>query len=1377
MDFNINNYLSNLATINKDFNSIWEEILTTVPKITNNWKPGEANESDPLVVLLKELGIVSDKLNYNIDKNILENFPDLLTQVRTAYSVFNSMGYNPKWYVSALTNINIIYNGGIGEDILSSQIEPDTKDPTKKFTLNRFTQVSDENNENIYTLLKPVIFTPGIAESVSLPAIEGTINNVEINGNTQIKINNLDAQNRLYFVQPNVAQNGIFISFDENFDNINLNLSGSQLEDQNSSDQQLQGSNKVWKKVDNLYQYLPGSYIYKFGIDPSTGTNYIQFPDDIGTLIDKGIYIKYILSSGANGNIKANTITQLYVDPNKEVYYTPSLEENNTQENKSATITKANFSVHNLASTQNGSNPETIEEMQKNYEKVVGTFNTLVTLRDYNNYIYNATDSVGRNLVSNIKVSDRNNDLYAHLDYRALEGSGVSSLKTSILQDDMTAFDLRLYPLKNTNTGNINNYQDFAMTFNYSGTTSELAKKDDLWVTSIINSLEETKLVNHDFKEYCGAPIFADYDISGQIYLQKTVSTSEAAEIQQNVNNAIYNNFNSRNLNFGEGINYPKLVDIIKNADPRIQYAAINPIEYSIPKNSLDLFNSNDLGYDITSRTILNGSTPWAVIVENTSVDFPIPIATGFSGFTFNYNQKDITFYGIASDDSTSESASGKITKISPRVEKPTGDSGITVNKNETYSILTPAYVTKATYSNYFYVQLEGNEGFKLESGNPVELENNQKVNIYELRDSGKPKKTFGKGNIVVFNSSDSTISELTPSAENVRTNMGTKLSISLLELDETNLRNSRFLSNSNIDPNRYGLKIASNSQGLADYLLTAPPSKKGDGTDNDPGYTLNIGEYLLFTDYDLKSNDKSPIVEVGIIGEGNTIKNLTGNAILTDSDILSDKYVGNFMLSAADITSGNFENTPFVPIESNVLKYAANNIYNFGEGYKLRNIKKIDNYNPTQVFPIEVGDDGIEYAKENEESAFIPKPIDNKGYKMSCQLALLLTPGNPQKLEDGQTVEVTIKLNEAKDTTTKISPTGSLKNGYAWEDNNTLVVNKDNNLVESTYVGDFKAADGALVTVKGKILETLLLEITNNTSNIIKVIIKTDSTKGAIVAETSLIPINGTAPLYIPSSYVNKFAIYAENSDGASISGSNAKIIFSNIFYDTEITAIEGKEIQSNTTIIYNGGQPLELSESESNLLSLMSYSYGEDKEPTDSSIFWKTPIAGETVELPNLSSTDVAPIEYYLFAGLGGSNNVLYFIGKPGEQIETTKENDNDLFIINNEILTSISTKILGIIKGSYYYDFVSSKWTAISSLFNNKPDIVKLDSNQLYNKPYDPTYIREDNIIFNPLDANTFFLSNHPCNAYVLPRLIGKDGATPLKQLAISNLSVRR
>ena len=49
--------VQNNSYINKDFQALWEELLTLIPKFTNKWDPQSANESDPLAVLLKVLAI------------------------------------------------------------------------------------------------------------------------------------------------------------------------------------------------------------------------------------------------------------------------------------------------------------------------------------------------------------------------------------------------------------------------------------------------------------------------------------------------------------------------------------------------------------------------------------------------------------------------------------------------------------------------------------------------------------------------------------------------------------------------------------------------------------------------------------------------------------------------------------------------------------------------------------------------------------------------------------------------------------------------------------------------------------------------------------------------------------------------------------------------------------------------------------------------------------------------------------------------------------------------------------------------------------------------------------------------------------------------
>ena len=45
--------ISNKSYTNKDFQTIYPELLDLVPKLTDKWAPMNSNESDPGVVLLK----------------------------------------------------------------------------------------------------------------------------------------------------------------------------------------------------------------------------------------------------------------------------------------------------------------------------------------------------------------------------------------------------------------------------------------------------------------------------------------------------------------------------------------------------------------------------------------------------------------------------------------------------------------------------------------------------------------------------------------------------------------------------------------------------------------------------------------------------------------------------------------------------------------------------------------------------------------------------------------------------------------------------------------------------------------------------------------------------------------------------------------------------------------------------------------------------------------------------------------------------------------------------------------------------------------------------------------------------------------------------
>ena len=154
--------------------------------------------------------------------------------------------------------------------------------------------VSDIESTVVYTLLYPAtIQMSKNVESISVEAIQGVCKDYSVNNETLIQISNLDSNNRLYFDDYNIAENGIFIS-----NSINNNGTESPYDW------------SIWERVDNLYLETVSdiSYKFKFGIDVKTNSCYIEFPENIDELIGNGIYIKYIVTDGVNGNVAANII-------------------------------------------------------------------------------------------------------------------------------------------------------------------------------------------------------------------------------------------------------------------------------------------------------------------------------------------------------------------------------------------------------------------------------------------------------------------------------------------------------------------------------------------------------------------------------------------------------------------------------------------------------------------------------------------------------------------------------------------------------------------------------------------------------------------------------------------------------------------------------------------------------------------------------------------------------------------------------------------------------------------------------------------------------------------------------------------------------------
>lgn len=584
------NPLSNESYTNKDFGSIYTELLDLVKKLTYKWDPTISNESDPGNILLKLNAIIGDKNNYNIDKNILENFPETLTQDISARSLYKQLAYHMPWYQSATTKITFKWQGEEQYDI--NNIETGVKIP-------RFQAITDPNNEFVYTTLKSATLTAN-KSSASVDAVEGILTTLDINGQRVLGLNNLDYNNRIYFNETTVAENYIYVY------NYNDQI--------NSPDYEEVG----WTMVDNLQIQPLNSKVFEFGVDSRRNICYIEFPSDISTLIQNGLVIQYISTSGSKGNIIARILDRFYKDFSVNI------------NGEDVLLTTDLLQISNESAANNGRDPEDIETAYKNYRRTIGTFNTLVTLRDYMNAIYTS------GLVSNVIACDRLNDIQSTFnivvdDIYSLSQSNVlrksfvnpNSYRLSLAKlstvyesnnvpqgidlyyyngkqlttysgdpsidfnqiyyvvkedtEDLKAFDLRLYLLHTPDGGAINTLDDYNSTF-------EVEQYGKSVYNNVLQFIEEERCIQHNFREILKDIPFLFknvYPLDIKIIPHYKLGEEQINELKLNINKALFNKINSSQLIFGEEANYNEIYDTIYNADPRIKVLILDDISYT----------------------------------------------------------------------------------------------------------------------------------------------------------------------------------------------------------------------------------------------------------------------------------------------------------------------------------------------------------------------------------------------------------------------------------------------------------------------------------------------------------------------------------------------------------------------------------------------------------------------------------------------------------------------------------------------------------------------------------------------------------------------------------------------------------------------------
>lgn len=669
-----NNPLSSISYTNKDFESIYPELLDTVKKLSYKWDPTISNESDPGVLLLKLNALIADKVNYNADVNVLECFPISVTQERNARKLYEQLGYYMHWYQSASTQVSMVWSGEQSSNFI---------------TIPPFTMVADEDSKIIYSLIgsndtKNVsevnVFCDGRISNFY--ALQGVAVNYDINGQKLIKTSDLDENRRLYFTTNAIAENGIFIK------NANSN-------DWNS-----------WQKVDNLLVENSGNNYFQFGVSQEDEIAYIEFPEDADVLFGNGINITYLITEGYDGNVNLGIINKLYND----LSLTNNL-------GNSVTLNSDNISLLNVTAGAGGRNPETIEDAYRNYQRTVGTFDTLVTLRDYYNAIVSL--QVGSSGVANGFVCDRTNDIQNTFKVMTLDNN-VNVLETAVerptkqyrngtlgtyftitdeeefassfldgsrnnqyviiqyidahyniaakgklytcvnLSDvglqaneegptDLTlyvlafeypdnevlsAFDLKLYFTQYVDI--INNNSDYNTTFTL---------KTDL--DTVTSYIDDEKCINHDFKalDELGEDahicmVKNKYPVELSIIPSYQLTDAQKDEVKEVIITALRNNLNAKVIDFGQKITSEDVKSIVESCDSRIKSVNINELNFKtyavyrknnttyevliseiVPEVSMDISETKTTSADGFVTVVMSKPSVYKSYLSNLSVD------------------------------------------------------------------------------------------------------------------------------------------------------------------------------------------------------------------------------------------------------------------------------------------------------------------------------------------------------------------------------------------------------------------------------------------------------------------------------------------------------------------------------------------------------------------------------------------------------------------------------------------------------------------------------------------------------------------------------------------------------------------------------------
>lgn len=583
----------------RDYESIMSEFWELVPKLTELWRP-EA-DADPGVVLGKFLASIADMLGVNLDWLANEIFGPSVTQRKNAEKIFGLVGYTLGWYTAARTEVTFVNN-------LEHAITLDFGFNGENFcTLNAYTDITQQPRVITYNILPrtheygaqetrskreiiasavdtfeeydQVTLNPG--EKVTRVAIEGELRQVSY------KVSEVKANNYIIKLpSQHIDTTAVWMKA-----RTSLNFSDGY-------------ANTNWKQVESASEFVTPEPRFAVTYDNYSNaqiqvSNYLNQLENYN---DNYLTVYWIECSGAIGSVSENVLGNF--QPAKPAGYGGS--ENPTSMDGILISNLSNTTELPHTHTVTGKSPESAKEAYVNSRNYVNTWDSLITIPDYNRFIKREPGVDCGIVIDCQKALEINLAIYKNTSLTDDQKSKMYITYHDFPENDNDMFDweniLKLGfdpvdPNKFIFATNFKTYtamcfaiyNDFESSSYGQNTIATLNKPNPTWesptmeqacfkrykmpgdvIDGIIQDYKPIGAMSVDL-QFGYARIFPWY-VVGEIYPKNPVSQDVAANIVARVKEALALYFSPANREFGQKPTVMEVVDVIENADNRIKY-------------------------------------------------------------------------------------------------------------------------------------------------------------------------------------------------------------------------------------------------------------------------------------------------------------------------------------------------------------------------------------------------------------------------------------------------------------------------------------------------------------------------------------------------------------------------------------------------------------------------------------------------------------------------------------------------------------------------------------------------------------------------------------------------------------------------------------